>query len=114
MPLILVCGALMTVVFVRSVDELLTPYGAMVAGKTLAFGALLGLASLNKWRYGPRILMGDGQAAAALGRTAMVEWGILAAVLIATAVMTALYAPEHLEGAFAPEHGSEPEHPPGE
>jgi putative copper export protein len=110
-PLILVCGALMTVVFVRSFDELLTPYGAMVAGKTLGFGVLLGLASLNKWRYGPRMLVGDREAAAALGRTALVEWGMLAAILIATAVMTALYAPEHLEGSFAPEHGAEPEHP---
>jgi hypothetical protein len=38
-----------------------------------------------------------------------VEWGLLAAVLMATAVMTTLFAPEHLEGSFS-EHQLERDH----
>ncbi len=57
-PLILVCGALLAVVMIRSVAELLTPYGAIVLGKTLAFGGLMWLAALNKWRFAPRLAVG--------------------------------------------------------
>jgi putative copper export protein len=108
-PLILVCGALMAVVFIRSFAELATGYGAMVLAKTLGFGVLLGLGALNKWRYAPRIAAGDRVASAALGRTALVEWALIAAILMATAVMTSLFAPEHLEGGFS-EHLRELEH----
>jgi hypothetical protein len=31
-------------------------------------------------------------------------------LVAATAVMTSLYAPEHLEGSFGPEHGLLPAH----
>jgi putative copper export protein len=109
-PLILVCGASIALVFIRSFAELATGYGAMVLAKTLGFAVLLGLAALNKWRYAPRIAAGDTAAAGALGRTALVEWGVIAGILMATAVMTSLFAPEHLEGGFSGDHLVEPEH----
>jgi putative copper export protein len=109
-PLLFVCGVLLAVLFVRSLAELATPYGAMVLGKAAGFAAVLVLAAFNKWRYAPRLALGDRAAAMALGRTAVAEWALLAVVLAATAVMTSLYAPEHLEGAFGPGH-AEPEHP---
>lgn len=109
-PAIFVCGFLMSVLFVRSVDELVTPYGAMVVGKSLAFAVLMALASLNRWRFGPGLLAGDAAAVPALERTIKAEWALIAALIAATAVMTSLYAPEHLEGSFAPEHEVAPAH----
>jgi putative copper resistance protein D len=103
-PAILVCGLLMSLIFIRSFAELTTSYGAMVVGKALGFAALMALAAQNKWRLGPRLLAGDVSAVPALQRTIKLEWALIAVVLVATAVMTSLYAPEHLEGAFAPEH----------
>jgi hypothetical protein len=45
-----------------------------------------------------------------LRRTIVAEWLIIAVVLAVTAAMTSLFAPEHLEGGFAPEHEPEPTH----
>jgi putative copper resistance protein D len=109
-PAIFICGLAMSVLFIRSFAELATPYGAMVLGKSFAFAALMALAAQNKWRFGPRLLAGDAGAAAALQRAVAAEWLLIGAVLIATAVMTSVYAPEHLEGAFAPEHEPAPAH----
>ncbi len=109
-PAIFVCGFLMSVLFINSVAELARPYGAMVLGKSLGFAALMALAAQNKWRLGPRLLAGDGAAVPALQRTIRAEWVLIAALIAATAVMTSLYAPEHLEGSFAPEHEVEPAH----
>ncbi len=111
-PLILVCGALLALVMIRSIAELLTPYGAIVLGKTLAFGGLMWLAALNKWRFAPRLAVGAA-AARSFKRTVVAEWVVLAGVLVATALLTSLFAPEHLEGTFGPEHVREPEHSAG-
>jgi putative copper export protein len=108
-PLILVCGALLAIAFIRSLAELRTAYGAIVVGKAVVFGGLMWLAALNKWRYGPALASGEPTAAAGFKRTVAIEWGVLALVLIATALLTALFAPENLEGTF--EHGVDPEHP---
>jgi copper resistance protein D len=109
-PAIFVCGFLMSVLFIRSLAELATPYGAMVLGKAFGFAVLMALAAVNKWRLGPRLSAGDASAVPALQRTVTAEWVLIAVVLAGTAVMTSLYAPEHLEGSFAPEHRSEPAH----
>jgi putative copper export protein len=109
-PAIFVAGAVMSVLFIRSFAELATPYGAMVLGKALAFGVLMALAARNKGRFGPQLLAGDAGAALGLRRTIAWEWALIAVVLVATAVMTSLYAPEHLEGSFAPEHEIAPAH----
>jgi len=109
-PAIFVCGFVMSVILVRSIAELATPYGAMVLGKALTFAALMALAAQNKLRFGPRLLAGDGSAVTALQRTIAWEWVLIAVVLVGTAVMTSLYAPEHLEGSFAPEHEAAPSH----
>jgi putative copper export protein len=99
-PWVLICGALLAFVFIRSVAELATGYGAMVLGKTAAFGVLMYLAALNRRRYGPGIAAAATDALRGFPRAAVLEWSVLAVVLVATALMTALYAPEHLEGAF--------------
>jgi putative copper resistance protein D len=109
-PAIFVCGLVMSLAFIRSFAELATPYGAMVLGKSLGFAVLMALAARNKWRFGPRLAAGDSGAVPALQRTIRAEWVLIVALVAATAVMTSLYAPEHLEGAFAPEHEAAPAH----
>jgi putative copper export protein len=109
-PAIFACGLVMSVLFIRSWAELATAYGAMVLGKSAAFALLMALAAQNKWRFGPRLLAGDASAAVGLKKAIAAEWVLIAAVLVATAVMTSLYAPEHLDGSFAPEHEVVPAH----
>jgi putative copper export protein len=99
-PWVLVCGALLAVVLVGSVAELATGYGAFVLGKAAAFGILMYLATFNRRRYGPVVAAADALAVRVFRRIAAAEWGVLALVLVATALMTALFAPAHLEGAF--------------
>jgi putative copper resistance protein D len=110
-PLIFVCGVLLAVLMIQSFAELGTPYGALVLAKGLAFGVLMALASLNKWRYGPRLNERAAGAASSFERTVIAEWALIAAVLAGTAVLTSLFAPEHLEGTFGPDHVEAPEHP---
>ena len=109
-PAIFVCGLVMSLIFIRSFAELATPYGAMVLGKSLGFAALMWLAAQNKWRFGPRLLTADDSAVPQLQRTIKAEWVMITALLAGTAVMTSVYAPEHLEGSFAPEHEVAPAH----
>jgi copper transport protein len=106
-PWVLICGALLAVVLIRSVAELATAYGAMVLGKTAAFGVSMYLAAMNRRRFDGALAIGDAGAVRAFRRTVAAEWGVLAAVLVATALMTALFAPAHLEGAFG-SHQLEP------
>jgi putative copper export protein len=113
-PLILVAGIAMAVLFVRSWEELFTGYGAMIVGKTLAFGLLMALASLNRWRLVPALAAVAARAGQAVGplaaesrdlrRTIAAEWIVIALVLVATALMTSLFAPENLHATFGEGH----------
>ena len=55
---------------------------------------LLGLAALNKWRFGPAIERGDTRAARGFRRCVVSEYVLIAAVLSVTAVMTTFFSPE--------------------
>ena len=99
-PWVLICGVALALVFIRSVAELATGYGALVLGKTAAFGVLMYLAAVNRRRYEPGVAAVAADARRAFERIAVAEWALLAVVLVATALMTALFAPAHLEGAF--------------
>jgi len=92
-PLVFVAGAGMTAALLPSFAALRTPYGLLLLGKVAAFALLMLLASLNKWRLGPTISAGRGQALRALRTSVLVEWGLIAAVLFGTAAMTALFSP---------------------
>jgi putative copper resistance protein D len=107
-PLVFVCGVALAMFFVRSFAELATGYGAMILGKTSAFAALMGLAALNNRRYGPALAAGHTAARAAFERVVLIEWVVIAAVLVATALMTELFAPENLHATFGPTHDAMP------
>jgi putative copper resistance protein D len=103
-PLILVCGAAMTLIFVRSIDALVSGYGGMVAIKTLAYAALLALAAFNRQRLVHEIAAANGAALRLFTRIVRIEWLIIASVLIATAFMTDLFSPEDLHASFSSDH----------
>jgi putative copper resistance protein D len=109
-PLVFLAGVGMSVVFVRSLAELATPYGAMLIAKTVGFAACMALAGLNKGRFAPAVGTGDERATGSFRRIVAAEWAVIAVIFVATAVMTSLYAPEHLEGAFGADHATEPTH----
>ena len=103
-PLIFVCGAAMTLIFVRSIDALISGYGFMVALKTSAYAALLVLAAFNRQRLVQEIVASSGAALRLFTRVVAIEWLIIAGVLIATALMTDLFSPEGLHASFSSEH----------
>ena len=94
----------MTLIFVRDIDALVSGYGAMVGLKTLAYAALLGLAALNRQRLVPELATSDS-ARHTFAVVIRVEWLTIAAVLIATALMTDLFSPEGLHASFSTSHG---------
>ncbi|HIN92384.1 MAG TPA: hypothetical protein EYM99_06130 [Alphaproteobacteria bacterium] len=95
-PTILVAGIVMSVFLLPNVESLFTPYGSLILTKVTGFGVLMGLATLNKWRFGPRICAGHTASLAVFKRLVMIEWVAVAFLLALTAIMTALFSPaEH-------------------
>jgi putative copper resistance protein D len=92
-PMIFVAGLVLSVALLPSLAALLTPYGTLLFAKIAGFALLMGLAALNKWRYGPAIIAGDASAMRALGVSVRVEWVIITVVLVTAAIMTSLFAP---------------------
>ena len=109
-PLVLACGVGMSVLFLRSVGEIATPYGGLLLVKTAGFGVAMLVGEINRRRNLSGISREEARAEAAFARAATVEWTLLCAVLVVTAVMTSLFAPEHLESAFGAGHGAEAPH----
>lgn len=93
-PAIFVAGVLMTAALVDRWAVFGESYGMLLLLKIALFTALMGLATLNKWRYGPALSTNAG-AAAAFQRSVTIEYGLIVAVLIATAIMTTFFSPEH-------------------
>tara|TARA_B100001750_G_scaffold238627_1_gene245425 strand:+ start:218 stop:1090 length:873 start_codon:yes stop_codon:yes gene_type:complete len=95
-PMILVAGVLISVALLPTFWSLFTPYGRLILVKVCGFGVLMGLATLNKWRFGPKILAGHTSSLTALQRIVAVEWLLVATLLAFTGIMTALFSPpEH-------------------
>jgi putative copper export protein len=94
-PIIFAAGLGMSVLLLESFNNLWSAYGASLLTKVVGFTVLMGLASLNKWRYGPAIVAGDVAALRGLQRSVVAEWGLIVAVLVVTAVMTGLFSPTH-------------------
>lgn len=93
-PAIFVAGALMTLLLVDRWSVFAEPYGAILIGKIAAFTILMVLAGLNKWRFGPALAT-SSKVVRSFQRSLATEYVLIAAVLIATAVMTTFFSPEH-------------------
>jgi putative copper resistance protein D len=66
-------------------------YGLILIVKATVFVLLLVLAALNRWRLMPAL----ASVRAALRRSILAEYLLIAGVLAMTAVLTSLYSPEH-------------------
>ncbi len=92
-PAIFLAGVLMTFVLVDHWSVFARAYGVLLLAKMSGFAMLMALAALNKWRYGPALVTRPA-AATAFRRTVAIEYGLICAVLVATAIMTTFYSPE--------------------
>jgi putative copper export protein len=117
LPVLALCGVVLGAVLIGSWRGVATAYGAFVIGKTLAFCAAAGAAALGTWRgaaqlrrRGPDAAPAVGSSSARLGRAALREWLLVAAIVAGTAIMTSVTSPEHLGSAFGVPHGADGEH----
>jgi len=88
-PVLLIAGTLYAMMLVGSVAALATtPYGQVLMVKVGLVSGLLGLAALNKFLLVPALL--SGEAAAPLRLRRSIDWELagVAAVLLATSLMT--------------------------
>jgi copper resistance protein D len=92
-PAIFVAGVLMTAILVDRWSVFAQSYGVLLLTKVAGFALLMGLAALNKWRYGPALAT-TPCAAVAFRRSVAVEYGLICTVLAATAIMTTFFSPE--------------------
>lgn len=92
--LLILAGAALGLTFGGApLAALSTAWGRLLALKLVVVALLLGLAALNKFRLSPRLAAGDPAAATALRRSIRLEGWLAAAIVTATAVMTATGAP---------------------
>ncbi len=94
-PIILVAGIVMAIVLLPSFADLLTPYGRLVLAKISGFAVLMGLATLNKWRFVPAIRAGESRSVLGVQRSIALEWSVMVLVFVITAVMTGFFSPGH-------------------
>ena len=94
-PVIFVAGLALSLVLLPNLASLRTPYGLLLLLKVTGFAILMGLAALNKLRLGPLISSGRATALRSFRRSVLVEWVLVAGVLITTAAMTELFSPGH-------------------
>ncbi len=92
-PGIFIAGALMTWVLVDSWAAFTETYGQLLLAKVVGFALLMGLATLNKWRFGPDMISRPS-AVVSLRRVIAVEYVLIVLVLTITALMTTLFSPE--------------------
>lgn len=94
-PLIFAAGLLIAFVLLPDLHALRTRYGQLLLIKAAAFALLMGLAAANKWRFGPGVAAGNGEALNAFRRSVLTEWCLVASVVATTAFMTGLFSPVH-------------------
>jgi len=92
-PAIFIAGGFMTWILLPKWSALLEPYGELLLTKVTLFGLLMGLATLNKWHFGPA-MRSDARAVVSLQRAVAIEYLLIVGVLTATAVMTTFFSPE--------------------
>lgn len=95
-PAIFLAGLSMAILLIDDWAIFREGYGISLLIKMGGFAALMALAALNKWRYGPALA--EGSAAAAFQRTVAIEFALICVVLMTTAVMTTLFSPESMQG----------------
>ena len=93
-PGLLLAGIVLASLMLPDLGSLRRPYGELLMVKFLGFCALMLLAALNRWRFGPALRRGDVAAGRRFRCALATEYGLMAAVLCVTAVLTTFYSPE--------------------
>lgn len=93
-PGLLLAGLLLASLLLPDLAALRTPYGELLIVKVLGFSALMVLAALNRWRFGPALGRGDVAAGRRFRYVVTAEYGLMATILCITAVLTTFYSPE--------------------
>jgi putative copper resistance protein D len=93
-PALLLAGLILATVLLPNLAALRRPYGELLAAKVVGFCALMPLAALNRWRFGPALRRGDLVAGRRFRHVVATEFTLLATILCITAVMTTFYSPE--------------------
>lgn len=94
-PLVFLAGLAMSGLLLPGLSGLRTPYGYLLITKVGAFSLLMALAAMNKWRLAPGVARGDRASAIAFRASVLAEWALILAAVTVTAVMTALFSPDH-------------------
>src|SRR5262249_32667875 len=89
-PVILLAGSAFTALLGPGLSIFGPPYGQVLLVQGGLFAVLMGLAALNKWRFGPACAAGDSRA---FKRTVVVEYVLIGIVLAVTATLTMFYSP---------------------
>ena len=92
-PLIFLAGLVIALRLLPDFGAVRTPYGAGLLLKALAFSVLLGLAAMNKWRFGPALAGGSRQAALRLRQSIYIEFVLIGLVVMGTATLTTFWSP---------------------
>ena len=87
-------GILLVLLTGNPLDAVASPYGRLLAVKLALFALLLGLAAFNKLRFTPALLAGDTGAAARLRRSIGLEFAVVSAILVTTAILTTIASPD--------------------
>jgi copper resistance protein D len=93
-PGLLVAGVAMTSFLLPDLAALGSSYGRLLIVKVTGFAILMGLAALNKWRFGPALGRDDGRVVKAFQRSVLAEFALIVAILCVTAALTTFYSPE--------------------
>jgi copper resistance protein D len=92
-PVIALAGAGMAALLLPDFAALGQPYGWLLLGKFGLFALLMGVAALNRLRLAPALARGEAGAPRALRRSLALEYGLICAALVVTAVMTGSFSP---------------------
>jgi copper resistance protein D len=90
-PVILLAGVGLSLLLVPNSEVFKQPYGQLLLAKVGLFAALMALATLNKWTFGPACAKGRTRA---FKQAVAIEYVLICAVLAVTAIMTTFYSPE--------------------
>lgn len=92
-PLIFIAGLIIGLVLMKGANFFDHTYGLIVLLKIVLFSALMLIAALNKWRLGPALLANVPAASRNLRIALTVEFLVVCAVVLTTAILTGYYSP---------------------
>jgi len=97
LPLVLllpVAGVGLAALLLPAAGSLRSAYGGVLCTKAALLALALACAALNRQRYTPALARGEVASLAALRRSVRIEYLLLAGVLLVTAVLTGVLAPD--------------------